>query len=153
VPVKLSWAHIKFEVEVLCTAEAMAVNGGKKYDRQEIVKDAYGYAAPGQTLYIMGSSGAGKTSLLNILSDRVRLINKATLSGNITINDVVPVNQENFARYAAYVMQDDVLFAHFTVKEALTFAARLKLTTDEAHQDECVKKIMQNLGLTHILDS
>jgi len=26
-----------------------------------------------------------------------------------------------------------VLFSHFTVKEALTFAARLKLTTDEAH--------------------
>lgn len=30
-------------------------------------------------------------------------------------------------------MQDDVLFSHFTVKEALTFAARLKLTTDEEH--------------------
>jgi ABC-type multidrug transport system ATPase subunit len=40
----------------------------------------------------MGSSGAGKTSLLNILSDRVALINKATLSGTITFNDDIPVN-------------------------------------------------------------
>jgi ABC-type lipoprotein export system ATPase subunit len=40
----------------------------------------------------MGSSGAGKTSLLNILSDRVALINKATLSGNILFNDTMPVN-------------------------------------------------------------
>lgn len=132
-PTKLSWHNITFEVEVLCTKEQMEANGGLKYTRQEIVKDASGYAAPGQALYIMGSSGAGKTSLLNILSDRVRLINKAKLSGNILINDVVPVNQENFARFAAYVMQDDVLFSHFTVKEALTFAARLKLTTDEEH--------------------
>jgi len=132
-PTKLSWHNITFEVEVLCTKEQMEANGGLKYIRQEIVKDASGYAAPGQALYIMGSSGAGKTSLLNILSDRVRLINKAKLSGNILINDVVPVNQENFARFAAYVMQDDVLFSHFTVKEALTFAARLKLTTDEEH--------------------
>lgn len=46
-----------------------------------IVKDCSGYAAPGIATYIMGSSGAGKTSLLNILSDRVALINKARLSG------------------------------------------------------------------------
>ena len=32
--------------------------------RQKIVKGASGYAMPGTTLYIMGSSGAGKTSLL-----------------------------------------------------------------------------------------
>ncbi len=76
----------------------------------------------------MGASGAGKTSLLNILSDRVKLINKATISGSILFNDEIPLNQETFARYAAYVMQDDILFSHFTVKEALTFAARLKLT-------------------------
>ena len=30
-----------------------------------------GYALPGQTLYIMGSSGAGKTSLMNALSNRL----------------------------------------------------------------------------------
>jgi hypothetical protein len=30
---------------------------------------------------------------------------------------------ELFGLHAKYVMQDDVLFAHFTVKEALTFAA------------------------------
>jgi ABC-type multidrug transport system ATPase subunit len=28
---------------------------------------------------------------------------------------------------AGYVMQDDILFADFTPREALTFAARLKL--------------------------
>ena len=96
----------------------------------------------------MGSSGAGKTSLLNILADRVSTRGNATLSGSITFNDVVPVNKDTFSRYGSYVMQDDVLFSHFTVREALTFAARLKLKIPDAEQDELVEKIIFELGLT-----
>jgi len=40
----------------------------------------------------MGASGAGKTSLLNILADRVKLINKATIAGTILFNDEIPLN-------------------------------------------------------------
>jgi ABC-type multidrug transport system ATPase subunit len=39
----------------------------------EVLKNISGYANPGQTLYIMGSSGAGKTSLMNALSDRINI--------------------------------------------------------------------------------
>ena len=90
----------------------------------------------------MGSSGAGKTSLLNILADRVTSATSTKLSGNIVFNDEIPVNKETFQRYAAYVMQDDVLFATFTVREALIFAARLKLKVPEAEQDILVDQII-----------
>lgn len=79
-PVKISWKNVKFEVEVKQTEEEVAATG-QQMRRQMIVKDCSGYAAPGVATYIMGSSGAGKTSLLNILADRVALINKAKLSG------------------------------------------------------------------------
>lgn len=92
-----------------------------------IVKNATGYALPGQTLYIMGSSGAGKSSLLNILSDRVSLRKNDKLTGNIMINDTIKLDKDVFGKNAAYVMQDDVIFSYFTPREALTFAARLKL--------------------------
>ena len=46
-----------------------------------------GYAMPGQTLFIMGASGAGKTSLLNILSDRITTKPNEVLSGERLIND------------------------------------------------------------------
>jgi len=75
----------------------------------------------------MGASGAGKTSLMNIISDRVALKSGDTLSGDVLLNDTYSLNQQLFGSYCTYVMQDDVLFAHFTVKEALTFAARLRL--------------------------
>ncbi len=40
-------------------------------------------------------------------------------------------------------MQDDILFEWFTVKEALTFAARLKLTIPKADQDLKVIDVMR----------
>ncbi len=83
----------------------------------------------------MGASGAGKTSLMNALSDRIAVGNGSTLTGSITVNDEAPLNQKLFGSFATYVMQDDVIFAYFTVKEALTFAARLRLKVSEAEQD------------------
>jgi ABC-type multidrug transport system ATPase subunit len=96
----------------------------------------------------MGSSGAGKTSLLNILADRVSTKGNVKISGSITFNDTIAVNKEVFSRYGSYVQQDDVLFSHFTVREALTFAARLKLKTDEDAQDRLVEQLIFELGLT-----
>ena len=52
----------------------------------------------------MGSSGAGKTSLLNLISDR--LSNKAgqNYSGSVLINDKIELNQQVFGDVGAYVM-------------------------------------------------
>ena len=50
-------------------------------------------------------------------------------------------------------MQDDVLFSTFTVREALTFAARLKLKVTEQEQDILVDQIITDLGMGHISGS
>lgn len=122
----MSFHNVCFEVEVPPTKAEKAAGAGKMVKKM-IVKNATGYAAPGQATYIMGSSGAGKTSLLNILADRVMVKGRNKITGSILFNDTLPVNSESFAKYASYVMQDDILFSHFTVREAITFAARLKL--------------------------
>ena len=69
-----------------------------------------GYALPGEALFIMGASGAGKTSLLNMLCDRISTKAGQTVAGKITVNDTVLLNQDVFGHIGAYVMQDDVLF-------------------------------------------
>ena len=76
----------------------------------------------------MGASGAGKTSLMNVLSDRIKVDKLSVLTGETKLNDRYPLTQKLFGSCATYVMQDDVLFAYFTVKEALTFSARLRLS-------------------------
>jgi ABC-type multidrug transport system ATPase subunit len=40
----------------------------------------------------MGASGAGKTSLMNIISDRVALKNGDALSGDVLLNDTYTLN-------------------------------------------------------------
>jgi len=44
-------------------------------------------------------------------------------------------------------MQDDMIFHAFTVKEALTFAARLKLDLPIDEQDKRIEELIQRLGL------
>lgn len=100
-----------------------------------IVKNVTGYVSPGSCNYIMGPSGAGKTSLLNILASRVNLKSNASVGGTVVFNDTMPVNSETFNAFASYVEKDDLLFSYFTVRESLRFAARLKLKVDEFTQD------------------
>jgi ABC-type multidrug transport system ATPase subunit len=51
----------------------------------------------------MGSSGAGKTSLLNILADRVTSATRTWLSGNVLFNDEIPVTKQTFQMFSGYV--------------------------------------------------
>lgn len=124
-PVKISWSNLEYSVEV-ALPKSTDPNAPKTMTRK-VLQNCSGYALPGQTLYIMGASGAGKTSLLNAISDRIALTKGSSLTGERTVNDTIPLNAKLFGSCSVYVMQDDVIFSCFTVKEALTFAARLKL--------------------------
>lgn len=61
-----------------------------------ILKDISGFAMPGTTTFIMGASGSGKTSLLNLLSDRINRSGGGITEGTVMFNDKVSVNQKAF---------------------------------------------------------
>lgn len=64
------------------------------------------------------------------------------------LNDQVELTAQNFGKYGGYVMQDDILFEFFTVEEALTFAARLKLDhMTKEQQDIQVRYTATEMGL------
>lgn len=122
----MTFENLEYELEIKLNPQDAKARGIKTV-KQMIVKGASGFALPGQTLYIMGSSGAGKTSLLNLISDRIGVSRQAKITGKVMLNDTHQLTQQVFGQIASYVMQDDVLFHNFTPREALRFAARLKL--------------------------
>ena len=74
---------------------------------------------------IMGASGSGKTSLLNILGQRIDLSRHSSITGTVKVNDRV-LNRGDFGKFGAFVQQDDVLLENFSPEESLTFAAEMK---------------------------
>ena len=64
VDVKKRWADRRREAKHHAKTGEGAISK-KKYERREILKGVSGHANPGETVFILGASGSGKTSLLN----------------------------------------------------------------------------------------
>jgi ABC-type multidrug transport system ATPase subunit len=103
----------------------------------------------GQLIGIMGGSGVGKTTLLNILNGT-----QQPNSGQLLINghDVYRYRQI-FKGLVGYVPQDDLLFEELTVFQNLYYNARLCFS--DSDKNEIIGKvlsILQDLDLEDIKD-
>lgn len=81
-----------------------------------LLKNLTGYARPGHLLAIMGPSGAGKTTLMNLLAGRSQVNGK--LEGSLLFNGE-KLDRHALKGISGYVLQDDLLHPHLTVRESL----------------------------------
>eukprot|EP00347_Sterkiella_histriomuscorum_P003173 403365311 len=151
--IKVSFHDLQYSVQEELTRKQRKEKGGQKTVTKEILKTITGYALPGEATYIIGSSGSGKTTLLNMICDRIIPKKEIKMKRKVLMNDTTPLDIESFSKVGAYVMQDDVFFEYFTPREALRFAARLKLNISKDLQDKRVEKVLDDLGLTAVADS
>lgn len=104
----------------------------------------------------MGASGAGKTSLLNVLSGRARSKAGLIVESDVRL-DTMAVDPGNIKvrRMIAFVAQEDTLQATATPRDALKFSARLRLprSTPDKVINELVDRMIQELGLTTCADT
>lgn len=132
----LKWKNINFNV------------GDKK-----ILTDCWGEVKAGETCAVMGASGAGKSSLLNVLAGRSASGKNIEITGRVNVqgNDINPVT---WRQNIAYVMQDDALMATATPREAFEFSAKLRLPPDTPKEqiDNIVKDLLDDLGLNDCSD-
>ncbi|XP_027189920.1 ABC transporter G family member 22-like isoform X2 [Cicer arietinum] len=119
-------------------------------EEKDILNGISGSVNPGEVLALMGPSGSGKTTLLNLLGGR---LSKTTIGGSITYND------QSYSKFLksriGFVTQDDVLFPHLTVKETLTYAARLRLpnTLTKEQKEKRALDVIYELGLERCQDT
>ncbi|KAF4142451.1 ABC transporter [Phytophthora infestans] len=137
----LQWRNLSLKAEVKNPAT-------KKTEEKVILNNVSGSAKPGELLVIMGPSGAGKSSLLDCISGR-----KSGVEGEILLNSQPWTKATK--RMASYVMQDDLFYETLTVKEHLTFQAKLRIgktyTKDEYMRR--VDEVMEELGLMKCRDT
>ncbi len=103
----------------------------------------------GEMVGIMGGSGTGKSTLINVLTGLL-----PADKGKITINDF-PLNPSDEAQKGifGFVPQDDLLIEELTVFQNLYFNARLCLgDLDESEIIKRINKLLSNLGLFYIKD-
>jgi ABC-type multidrug transport system ATPase subunit len=96
---------------------------GFKEDRLQLLRDISGAFRPGILTALVGVSGAGKTTLMDVLSGRKT---SGYIEGGISISGY-PKNQATFARISGYCEQNDIHSPNITVYESLLFSAWLRL--------------------------
>ncbi|KAF8126962.1 hypothetical protein EV363DRAFT_1433839 [Boletus edulis] len=116
----------------------------------EVLKDVRGVARPGNLTAIMGASGSGKSSLLDILAHRSKI---GSVNGSILINGR-PVTSSQVRRVSGYVDQEDTLMETLTVYETVLYSALLRLPRDMS-EDEKIARVygtLEELGIRGIMD-
>ncbi|MEW5304769.1 MAG: hypothetical protein WDW36_007357 [Sanguina aurantia] len=126
--------------------------GKKGLVTREILRGLNGVIQPSRATAVMGASGAGKTTLLNILAGHVG--GAASVTGSISVNGET-VTPERMRLISGFVHQEDVILETMTVREALLFAAMLKLPGSMPTREKLGRAldIAEMLNLKKSLDS
>jgi ABC-type multidrug transport system ATPase subunit len=142
----VEWSRVSYVVSGLGNRSWLGTRGAGADDDKVVLDTVSGRVAPGQMMAVLGPSGAGKTTLVEILAGKRK-------SGKITGHVNFP-SAGGAPPRIGFVPQQDVLPPMLTVYEALLFGARLRLpeSVSDAEKRERVEGIMQTLGIAPLKD-
>jgi osmoprotectant transport system ATP-binding protein len=118
-------------------------NVGYCLDQRQIVSGVSFTVAPGETLILLGRSGAGKTTTLKLIN---RLLEAS--SGEIFIEGRSQLEWDpiRLRRRIGYVIQEVGLFPHWTVERNVALVPRLE-SWPESRVRQRVREMLQLVGL------
>ena len=123
-------------------------------DKALLLNNINGEIKGGQSLAMMGSSGAGKTTFLNYLSKKSSTPGLSKISGKYQFSINGKDEHKGYRSLSGYVTQDDILFEVLTPRELFSFAAEMRLPNKNATQRlELVEDLIDNLGLNKSADT
>ncbi|ONK70127.1 uncharacterized protein A4U43_C05F30540 [Asparagus officinalis] len=146
-PLSIDFDNVRYSVDMPQEMRVQSVSE----DRLMLLKGVSGAFRPGVLTALMGVSGAGKTTLMDVLAGRKT---GGYIAGNITISGYSK-NQETFARISGYCEQNDIHSPHVTVYESLIYSAWLRLPSevDPKTGKMFVEEVMELVELTPLRDA
>lgn len=104
------------------------------------------YVEPGKLTALMGGSGAGKTTLMDILAFRKTI---GVIRGDIMANGR-RIRKQSWSRVVGYVEQSDVHSPYISVHETLHFASRLRLPDDRVSNEEVLSIVDKTISMIEL---
>ncbi|GLJ30773.1 hypothetical protein SUGI_0610320 [Cryptomeria japonica] len=146
-PLSIAFENIRYYVDL---PEEMK-NEGVDQNRLQLLSNISGSFKPGVLTALMGVSGAGKTTLMDVLAGRKT---GGYIEGSINISGY-PKKQETFARISGYCEQNDIHSPNVTVYESLVYSAWLRLQRDVVERTRMmfVQEVMELVELTPLRDA
>lgn len=143
-PLSMSFCNINYYVDVPLELKQQGI----LEDKLQLLVNVTGAFRPGVLTALVGISGAGKTTLMDVLAGRKT---GGVIEGSICISGF-PKKQETFARISGYCEQNDVHSPCLTVLESLLFSAWLRLPShvDLETQRVFVEEVMELVELTSL---
>ena len=115
-----------------------------------ILDNISGSVKPGQVMAIMGASGAGKSTFLDLLARKRK---RGNVSG-VTLVNGREVTDAEFKNVIGFVDQEDTLMSTLTVYETILYSALLRLPREMSIEAKKFRTLetMQELGILGIKD-
>ncbi|KAI4329206.1 hypothetical protein L6164_021496 [Bauhinia variegata] len=146
-PLAMSFDSVSYFVDMPAEMKEQGVTE----DRLQLLKEVTGAFRPGVLTALMGVSGAGKTTLMDVLAGRKT---GGYIEGDIRISGF-PKKQETFARVSGYCEQTDIHSPQVTVRESLIYSAFLRLSKEVSSNEKMkfVEEVMDLVELESLKDA
>ncbi|KAK9727139.1 hypothetical protein RND81_05G260600 [Saponaria officinalis] len=146
-PLCMTFHNVSYFVDM---PKAMKAKGLPE-TRLQLLSNVSGVFSPGVLTALVGSSGAGKTTLMDVLAGRKT---GGYIEGDIRISGY-PKVQQTFARISGYVEQNDIHSPQVTVEESLWFSSSLRLTKaiSKETKKDFVEEVMRLVELDSLRDA
>ncbi|GMI73697.1 ATP-binding cassette G33, pleiotropic drug resistance 5, PLEIOTROPIC DRUG RESISTANCE 5 [Hibiscus trionum] len=146
VPVTLSFENVHYFVDTPKKFREKVPN-----KKLHLLQDISGAFRPGVLTALMGASGAGKTTLMDVLSGRKT---GGYIEGDIRVGGY-PKVQKTYTRVSGYCEQTDIHSPRLTIKESVIYSAWLRLSAEVPMHKRLkfVEEVLQMIELDEIKDS
>lgn len=115
--------------------------------RRRVLNGVSGQVKKGEMVAILGASGAGKTSLLSVLS--ARLDKSSDIAGEVLFQGA-PRSPATWKRLTGFVEQDDLMFSALTVNETLQYSADLRLPKRLYNKKERLQRVQDTISMLRL---